>query len=406
MDTSKLVTDTLARGCAWLVFPAPLEQRFLRDGAAQRLLLLQVAGLGSAVFFAGMVLADYFMIPDQLSLAVILRACVYGPICLLGVWFFTRYHWPRLIEWAVAGAGLLAAGISIVLSLSSDSPLAVAHLVILSVVVVYATLIGRFWPMLVMCVLIAAGHAYAVHQHGQWLNGLGLATTLLLLSSMVFALYGNYTLEHSDRQVYLLDLQESSLQAELTAANDALALSARTDPLTGLANRRHFDDFLAQVWAHSQAQRSSLAVLLIDIDHFKRYNDQHGHPAGDRCLCEVAQALAGAVRKTGDLVARWGGEEFAVVMSHASREMAQAMAQRVVDAVRQCAAPHGEQATAAPPVTVSIGVAALTPWHGETAQALVQAADTALYEAKARGRDQVVCTPREGLLQARIKVRA
>ena len=405
MDTSKLVTETLARGCARLVFPALLEDRFIQDGAAQRLLLLQIAGLGSAVFFAGMVLTDYFMVPDQLMLAVVLRVGVYGPMCLLAVWFFTRYHWPRLLEWAVAGFGLLAAGISITLSLSSHSPLALAHLVVLCVVVVYATLIGRFWPMLVMCVLIGAGHAGAVAYHGQWLDGLGLATTLLLFSSIVFALYGNYTLEHSDRQAYLLDLQESSLQAELTSANDALALSARTDPLTGLANRRHFDDFLAQVWAHSQTQRSSMAVLLIDIDHFKHYNDQHGHPAGDRCLCEVSQTLVAGVRKTGDLVARWGGEEFAVVMSHASREMAEATAQRMLDAVRLRALPHGSSSVA-PVVTVSIGVAAFTPWDDDHAQVLVQAADTALYEAKVRGRDQVVSATQDGRLHPVVKARA
>lgn len=405
MDTSKLVTQTLARGCARLVFPAPLEDRFIQDGAAQRLLLLQIAGLGSAVFFAAMVLTDYFMVPDQLSLALALRVGVYGPACLLAVWFFTRYHWPRLLEWAVAGFGLLAGGISIVLSMSSHSPLAVAHLVILCVVVVYATLIGRFWPMLVMCLLIAAGHAFAVVYHGQWLDGLGLATTLLLLSSMVFALYGNYTLEHSDRLVYLLDLQESSLQAELTSANDALALSARTDPLTGLANRRHFDDFLSQVWVHSQSQRGAMAVLLIDIDHFKHYNDQHGHPAGDRCLCEVAQTLESTVRKTGDLVARWGGEEFAVVMSHASREMAEATAQRMRDAVRLRAVPHGSSSVASV-VTVSIGVAAFTPWDANDAQVLVQAADTALYEAKVRGRDQVVSATQDGRLHPVVKARA
>ena len=204
----------------------------------------------------------------------------------------------------------------------------------------------------------------------------GMATTLLLLSTIVFTLYGNYTLEHSDRKVYLLDLQENALQFELTEANEALARSVRTDPLTGLANRRHFDDFMTQVWAHSQAQHTSMALMLIDIDHFKRYNDQRGHPAGDRCLCDVSHVLAGTLRKSGDLVARWGGEEFAVVMGNASLDMARSTAERVVEAVRSAALPHGASSTA-PVVTVSIGVAAMTPWPGVSPQTLIQQADAA-----------------------------
>lgn len=395
MDRSTLVADTLSRGFARLVFPAPLEEQFLQEGAAQRLLLIQIAAVSSVVFFAGVVLADLFMIPDRIPLAIGLRAGVYGPVCLAGLWFFSRRSMPRLLEWAVAGGGLMAAGISLLLSLSSDAPQALAHLVILNVVVIYATMIGRFWPMLVMCLLIASGHGYAVVDKGELFSGLGMATTLLLLSTMVFTLYGNYALEHSDRKVYLLDLQEGALQKQLTHANEALARSVRTDPLTGLANRRHFDDFLSQVWAHSQAQHTSMALMLIDIDHFKRYNDHHGHPAGDRCLCDVAQMLAGTLRKSGDLVARWGGEEFAVVMGNTSLEMARSTAARVVEAVRDGALPHGASPTA-PVVTVSIGVAAMTPWPGVSPQTLIQQADAALYRAKDGGRNQAAVALEEG----------
>lgn len=387
MDASKLVTDTLARGFGRLMFPGPLEQRFRRDGAAQRLLLVQIAGVSSVVFFSGVVLADLFMIPDRIGLALALRVGVFAPVCLAGLWLFSRFSLPVLMEWAVAGAGALAAGISLVLSLSSHSPQALAHLVILNVVVVYATMIGRFWPMLVMCLLVAAGHGYAVVDKGEVFSGLGMSTSLLLLSTMVFTLYGNYTLEHSDRKVYLLDLQETELQTELAQANAALARSVRTDPLTGLANRRHFDDVLGQVWAHAQSQGTSMALMLIDIDHFKAYNDHHGHPAGDRCLCAVGDVLTSTLRKSGSVVARWGGEEFAVVMAHTSAQAARATAERVVQAVRAAQLPHEGMPTA-PIVTVSAGVAALIPTAGLAPHELIQQADAALYRAKAAGRDR------------------
>ena len=403
MDRSTLVTETLNRGFAGLRFPAPIEARFIQDSAAQRLLLIQISGIASVVFFAGVLAADLFMIPDQISLALALRVGMYAPICLAGLWLLSRFDWPRLREWGATGAGLLAAAISIVLSLSSHSPQALAHLVILNMVVIYATMIGRFWPMLVMCVLIAAGHMAAVLIKGELFSSLGMAMTLLLLSTMVFTLYGNYALEHSDRKVYLLDQREGALQAELAQTNDTLARSVRTDPLTGLPNRRHFDDFMGQVWAHSQAQSTSMALLLIDIDHFKRYNDLKGHPAGDRCLHDVAETLGACVRKSGDLLARWGGEEFAVVMSNTSLESATVTAQRMVDAVRARAIPHGASPSGSV-LTVSIGVAALTPALSHTPENLVEQADAALYLAKLNGRDRAQVS--QGQPPTSIKARA
>ena len=388
-DKAKLVGKTLAQGFACLRFPRVLEDRFQRDGAVSRLRLVMLSGVGSTVFFAGVLSADYFMIPDQFWLAVTMRVGIFIPVVLIGLQIFKHLAMPRLLEWMIALAGIFAALISLGLSLSSDSPQALPHLVILNVVVVYTTMIGRFWPMLFMCASIAFLHGVGLFVLGDPRNSLGIAMSLLLLTTMVFTLYGNYVLEHSDRKVYLVDVQESELQAELALANEALARTARTDPLTGMANRRHFDDFLSQVWLHAGQQRSPVALLLIDIDHFKGYNDRHGHPAGDRCLCSVAQALAGCMRKSGDLVARWGGEEFAIVMSGASPAMAEGAARRVLEAVRAAGLPHGGSPVA-PVVTVSVGVASLVPAAGITAQTLTQAADEALYQAKTTGRDQAV----------------
>lgn len=155
---------------------------------------------------------------------------------------------------------------------------------------------------------------------------------------------------------------------------------ALSDPLTGLDNRRSHQRRLAEAVARSRRQGRPLACLLVDIDHFKAINDQHGHPAGDRVLVEVAEALARAVRG-GDALARYGGEEFAVLMEVEGADAAEAAAERMRMAVSTVTSPDGDALTA------SVGLALLDP--AEEGEALVERADAALYRAKTAGRDRV-----------------
>jgi diguanylate cyclase (GGDEF)-like protein len=183
------------------------------------------------------------------------------------------------------------------------------------------------------------------------------------------------------------------LNTELDRANVELARLSDTDSLTGLANRRHFDRRLTEEWSRSRRHGLPLALLLIDIDEFKRFNDDHGHPAGDAVLRAVAEALRVGARRAGDLVARYGGEEFAVLLPHCDEAEARQQAQRCLAAVETLAIHHGSSAVAAV-LTVSIGIATadgIEPAAG--AADLVAAADTALYGAKRGGRRQVVTAP-------------
>jgi diguanylate cyclase (GGDEF)-like protein len=163
---------------------------------------------------------------------------------------------------------------------------------------------------------------------------------------------------------------------------------ARIDGLTQIANRRRFDEYLLQEWSRHIRMQQPLSLLLCDVDHFKLYNDHHGHQAGDECLKNVAKSLTLCYR-AGDLVARYGGEEFAMVLPQTNRAGAVRVAERIRAAVAGAALPH-----AASPVcdrvTVSVGVASMTPQlHGPDARALVEAADRQLYLAKHLGRNQV-----------------
>lgn len=189
-------------------------------------------------------------------------------------------------------------------------------------------------------------------------------------------------------------------QLRIRHLTDELRLSATTDGLTRVANRRAFDDAFRREWALARRTGESLSALMVDADHFKLYNDHHGHAAGDRCLQGIAQALSDACLRPGDLVARYGGEEFVLLLPQTPRAGAIDVAGRVLAAVHALAIPHAASRTAQL-VTVSVGVSCADrlgdaapaakrdlderAWHDRPAR-LLQAADKALYAAKAAGR--------------------
>lgn len=173
-------------------------------------------------------------------------------------------------------------------------------------------------------------------------------------------------------------------QADLQAR---LADLASTDALTRLPNRRTFDDRLDAAWDLAEEARQNLSVIMIDVDHFKAFNDHYGHDAGDRCLQSVAQALRSMVHRPHDLVARYGGEEFVVLLPNTDADGCAKVAQQLHDAVENLRIVH-EQSPSSGSVSVSLGGASVIPIQGEAARSIVKAADEALYVAKRAGRNQ------------------
>jgi diguanylate cyclase (GGDEF)-like protein len=170
---------------------------------------------------------------------------------------------------------------------------------------------------------------------------------------------------------------------------DKLAALATSDGLTGIANRRHFDERLAEEWARAKRDGTPLSLLLIDVDHFKRFNDQYGHQAGDACLRSLARILAAQVRRPADLAARYGGEEFALLLPNTGADGCVEVSERVREALRELGMLHALN----PPsklVTVSLGGATNIPALAVADDSLVAAADRALYAAKESGRDRLV----------------
>ncbi|OAF01796.1 diguanylate cyclase [Bradyrhizobium centrolobii] len=182
--------------------------------------------------------------------------------------------------------------------------------------------------------------------------------------------------------------RDISEQKKLETRLETLAIE---DSLTGLANRRRFDERLKEEWSRAYRDRSSLALLMIDVDHFKAYNDEYGHPAGDACLRMVAKILAAEMQRTGDLAARYGGEEFAMLLPNTDAAGCARIGERIRRAIREAGLVHmSNQASGS--VTASLGGAASRPAFERSAggASLVEAADRALYIAKAAGRDRLM----------------
>lgn len=185
----------------------------------------------------------------------------------------------------------------------------------------------------------------------------------------------------------LTQVQHIKTEEGLQQRSHTFEIMAHTDSLTGLPNRRALDELLEQVWGRTGPSRLSITVLMIDIDYFKQLNDRDGHPAGDACLRRIGEALASAAGRRGDVLGRYGGEEFALVMPGGSLQAGLVVAERLRHTVESLAiahagSPHGV-------VTVSIGVASAMAGE-KPLDALIASADSALYEAKRRGRNRVV----------------
>ena len=182
------------------------------------------------------------------------------------------------------------------------------------------------------------------------------------------------------------------LTAQLKVANRQLERQSLTDGLTGVANRRHFDQALSSAWLEAAQTGSSVAVAMMDVDQFKLYNDSFGHGIGDECLRIIAQQLEAVVRGAGgrisDLIARYGGEEFAAILT-TDRAQAVLIAERLRYEIEALQRPHPRLSVAAV-VTVSVGVAVVAPGSGSSPALLCAAADAALYAAKNAGRNRVV----------------
>ena len=366
-----------------LAFPPALEARFeaeTQDERCSRVIRQNYLGLAIYnAFLAG----DWFLVGDIFKISVILHLCVMTPIMGLVIVTLARRPRPWLRESILAGGIVLGTAAILGLMLISQSPLRSSEHLSVVLVILFATIVQRIrFPYVLVAgvaslILYMAAMTGPAH-HEPARAGVAVA---IMTGVVLFSLIGCYNLESEQRMGYLLGLRDRLRSEELETIS-------RHDALTGLGNRRALDHAMASRQRASELDgQAPTAVLLIDIDFFKAYNDANGHLSGDVCLQRIATAIRAALRLDHDNVFRFGGEEFIALLDGATLDHALAVGERVRRAVEEVAIPRGAGRDTV--MTVSIGVAAGTIAQETTLGDIIAGADRALYAAKRGGRNQV-----------------
>lgn len=376
-----------------LRFSAMVEARFEADTSARRRRHLLIAGIVALVIYDLYFFNDYVIRPESLQTSIWIRFGLMTPLAIVALYCVRRSLSPVLREATMAATIVVAMFFSSLIFFLSESPYSFLDTFSFGLILVVGNILFslRFGFALVSSLLCGVIMTAFVVPYEHTDSAVKINTLVVFASSAVFTLLANFRLEASERRSYLLLLREQLRANAALHDNQALAKISITDPLTGVANRRHFDSMLEQRWDEALAENSMLGMLIIDIDHFKYYNDHYGHLQGDACLRQVAQELQNHIRREIDLVVRYGGEEFVVLLPNASASSTRRAAQRIRQGIETLAIPQ----PGAGVITVSVGAAALRPHESMIPATLLSVADAALYQAKRAGRNRSVIAPQQ-----------
>jgi diguanylate cyclase (GGDEF)-like protein len=382
---------------AWrLRFDDATERRFVHDSAEERLRHFVISGWFTLVVFNVFIISDWFMVRDVFALAVALRMGACAPMALV-LWSMQRRRqvWLRRpqawLEMIMLAQSLSLALVLAVLLACTHSPNGYFYHAGYVLVIMMATVAHRlrFIYALALSVAVTVIHMIGVALSPDMPVALRGALMVLVVAFTAYLLVANFRMEFEERRRYVLRSAEQALLGELQATGARLEALSLTDTLTGLANRRQLERYLHQQWQRTAAAAQDLSVLMVDVDHFKAYNDRYGHPTGDECPRHIAAELARQIPQDRGLVARWGGEEFIVVLPACTRQQALEAAQRLRLGVQSLAL-RPEDSLTAPMVTVSVGVATRVAARAPASlKDLIEHADQALYAAKSGGRNCV-----------------
>jgi diguanylate cyclase (GGDEF)-like protein len=322
------------------------------------------------------------------------RLCVVTPIALL-VNFSMRWSPNRIYrETSIALASCLIGATHLYLESNTNATSSAYAQVGLIVTVIFVNVVMRleFMYALSASVFLLASDLIFLH-HDQFLHAsdklLGMTLAVCATSMTIVA---NYSIGREDRLGYLMRLRSEIQTKELSFLNVELQKISYIDNLTGLANRHSYELQFTKLWREAIDSGTCLSAIVIDIDHFKLTNDTRGHLYGDRVLVRVASLLLQSLRCKDDFAARFGGEEFVVLLPGATLEGAMIVAERIRKLVEVAGSPALPEPSAHPRLsTVSCGVASCWPSHSNCQDDLLDSADKALYEAKAAGRNRVRC---------------
>lgn len=383
----------------WLSFPKELEDRFEEETYPHRSKRLWFEGLIAIALFDLFLIADYYSSPQQFQQAFVMRLLVVTPICLL-VNNGMLYQTHRFIrESSIAGAACLAGLMQLYME-SNRSPVTSAYvqLAVLAVIVFINIVMRLRLPYaLAASGIMLAGNIVFLWQDTMLtrtdkIYGLGLSICITLIT-----IVAGYSVCREERLNYLLNLRGELLVIDLNRLNAQLLRKSESDALTGLANRSSFNSQYADLWRKSLIEGTALSVIIVDVDYFKQLNDRYGHLYGDEVLKRIGSLLQQALRVKDDYAARFGGEEFVILLPATYETAAIQVAERLRKMVELAGFPaldpsHGPYDMSIR-ATVSCGVATTYPTSQDVPERLLEAADKALYQAKAEGRNRVCCAP-------------
>ena len=375
-----------------LVLPEPLESGFEQSTFVQRSARLWIEGLIAIAFFNIYVIADYFIRGGLSWFPLQVRLCVITPIALL---VNVSMRWsPNKIyrETSIALVSCLVGATHLYLESNSNPTSSAYAQVVLIVTVIFANVVMRLqfiYALSTSAFLLVSDLVFLHHDH--FLNAseklLGITLAICAIS---MTLVGNFSVGREERLGYLMRLRSEIQTRELSFLNVELQKISYIDNLTGLANRHSYELQFAKLWREAVDAKTCLSAIVIDIDHFKVTNDTRGHLYGDRVLVRVASLLLQSLRCKDDFAARFGGEEFVVLLPGTTQQGATIVAERIRKLVEVAGSPALSEPGSHPRLsTVSCGVASCWPNDSNSQEDLLDSADKALYQAKSAGRNQV-----------------
>ncbi|QYF95405.1 diguanylate cyclase [Massilia sp. PAMC28688] len=364
------------QGYRWLKFDGPLEREFQAFYTEGHLLRVRLAAYLILALYAAFVVIDITTLPPAVSYwTTKIRMFGIIPIFLVLLVVSYRRAWRRYVGRTVfiasitAGVGTTAV-VGVAYALGTQIPYEGMLLVTLFVYLLSCLQ----WRQAIAANMITLAVFIAVVTLYQPDPQLAMYQIIFMIAANSIGAYGGYFLEQSVRTMFLV--------------NKLLNELAELDGLTGLSNRRTLNIQLDRIWRQAVRDQQAVAIAMIDVDHFKKYNDRYGHAQGDAALRAVADIIAHHARRPMDITARYGGEEFAVVWYHPSATELPRMAEILCQAVVGLNFPHADSDIGK--VSISVGVALVTPSAGRSSAELLKAADLALYQAKEQGRNRVV----------------
>jgi diguanylate cyclase (GGDEF)-like protein len=376
-----------------LAFPDALESRFEADTRGARSHRMGFEGIVAILGLNGCLLLDYAIVRDSLWLSIVMHTAIITPVALAVNLLVRRNPTGWLREGSVATAMIAICMMNLAVqgNATTTATLFGAICVLITAMFVGVVMRLRFPYVMssVISMLVASlwflGHAPSLH-----LSEAVIGDSLMVIGLGII-LVASHSLEREERRSYLLCLERDLQAEELARTNKALQRLSSVDKLTGLPNRRALEERFEQIWAESARSGDSIAAVVIDVDHFKLVNDAYGHLYGDETLRRIGSLLPQALRSSEDIAARFGGEEFVLLLAHADRGAALTVAERARQLVESAGTPLNGPATIEKMmwITVSCGVSACVPREGKPWTELIAAADEALYAAKRAGRNCV-----------------